>query len=230
MNNHDESDSEADNKSQYSDDIVEDKGSDDEKYYQDAIKQIGEIEKKENNKENKTLKDLKVTTEGISQDQCKNINLQKVVGLSQCHWCAFYHTPEMIINDKDGNVCKHCYFCVNYSENDRLKFDTECCTKKGYGIATYILESYESHNSAKCTRKPMCFLCDYKQNKPITKILNPDMLGVCAETKEFIEDDDDNDHTYTVDSVDFIEEHQDIMFYNGTDKNTKFKIPKVLRI
>lgn len=228
----------SDSEEDYSGDEMEEPN-DEAEFLKNAIKQIEE----QNNKDglgakidgnNNQLKDLKVTTEGITQDQAKHVNLQKVAGLTQCYWCMTYHFNDMIVHEQGDCVCKHCFFCVNYtgSEQERLKFDKECCSKKGQGIATYILECYEEHKPEKCTRKPSCFLCDYKQGKQIKGIVNPDMLGICNDhnksTNNVQHDDQDTSKNYDVDSADYIEMHENIMFCGGMDSKVKFKIPKKL--
>lgn len=204
---------------------------DEEDFIKNAIKQIEEQEKK--NPSTKPtelnqiqLKDLKITTEGTTQDQNKNINLQKVLGLYQCYWCLTYYKGEMIISEQGDSVCKHCYFCVNYtnSEEERLKFDTKCCTEKGQGIATYILECYENHRCDKCVRKPSCFLCDYKQGKQIKGIQNSDMLGTYDVKKVKTTSTTESEE---VDSAEYLETHSNVIF-NGFDNKTKFKVPKKL--
>lgn len=201
------------------DEIVED---DEENFIKNAIKQIEEQEKKNTLKqpdEQHQLKKLKVTTEGITQDQNKNINLQKVNGITQCYWCVTYYTNDMIITEQEDCVCKHCYFCVNYFNNDdeRFKFDKECCTKRGQGIAMYILECYENHKCENCIRFPSCFLCDYKQKKEIKGIVNPDMLNI------YTNGQNKND---LVDSYEFLETNKRVLFGGGFDSKVKFKIPK----
>lgn len=235
-------DSDDESKNSYKED------EDDENYFKEALKQIEEVEKKqdghniveknENPLNGSKKTNLNVTTEGLSQDVIQNINLAQVNGLSQCHWCGSYHNNEMIINDKEGNVCKHCYFSVNYSEKDRFKFDTDSIKSKGHGIALYILECFQAHDVIKCTRKPECFLCDYKQQKPITNIVNPDMLGICDEVNKLSDDfsddgvqnDQDEHKNYNVSSADFLEQNEKIMFRNGVSPNVMFKIPKKLVI
>lgn len=201
---------------------------DDANYLKDALEQIKKLEQEDNkSKMNKKTAGLEVTTEGISQDDCKNINLAKITDLLQCHWCAKYHNNEIILKKKDYNVCKHCYFSVNHDEANRLKFDTECADE-GTGIALYIIECKDSHNTEKCTRKADCYLCDFKLGKPINNILNVSMLGIEERSSPVIFQD--SKKKLSVPSAEFIEKHENVMFCGGLGEEIRFKIPKKLSI
>lgn len=225
------SDSEqSDNSDNDEDNQNNDADLDDEEFFLQALKQIEEQTKNEAigtavNKTGDDNQELKITTDGIFQYEIPNVNFSKVTNVKQCHWCLVYNLYDVIINSNGENVCKHCYFCVNYggSEKERFDFDTKCCEDKGEGIATFILQCYEQHDTKKCVRKPGCFLCDYKEGNVIKGIVNPDMLGIC-DTKNKTKKSNENE--YNVDSADYIEMHENVMFCGGMDSKVKFKIPK----
>lgn len=181
----------------------------------DILKKSEKITKKQSNSI--------ITSEGISQDKIKQLKLENTKNIIQCNWCQIYYNNDMILQT-DGNVCKHCFFSVNYAQENRLKFDLECA-KKGYGIAPYILDCHESHDTTQCIRQPFCYLCDYKLKIPIKDILNYEMLDNDRPEKET---NNKNNKKY-VDSDEYLETYQDIMFSKNTN-NTKFKIPKFLDI
>ena len=212
---------------------IDDKAAEEE-FMKNALKQIEEAEKKDAKKPTtKKIEqpNINVTTEGITQDKIQNVNLASVAGLGQCHLCGTYYNGDMIIVDKDlGNACKHCYFGINHDEATRLKFDTDTTTKHGHGIAFYILECSKEHNSAKCKRKSDCYLCDYRQKKPLLNILNADMLGISGDADEHIDEKQNDCKNYNVDTSDYIEQHENVMFCGGMDSTVKFKVPKKLVI
>lgn len=162
--------------------IVKNKYEDDDAaFLSDAIAQISKLEMltASQNSNNVTAESagLNITTEGLSQDSYKNVNLAKIKDLLQCYWCGKYFSNEIVLAEKDGSVCKHCVFSVNHDESTRMAFDVECA-KKGTGIALYIVECKDAHNTENCSRHPHCYLCDFKLGIPIKNILNPAMLGI----------------------------------------------------
>lgn len=164
---------------------------------------------------------LNITTEGLLQDAHKNINLAKIKDLTQCTWCAKYYNGDIVIIDANGQVCKHCIFSVNHDINARLAFDTEC-VKNGTGIALYIVECKDAHNTNGCVRHPCCYLCDYKLRIPIKNILNPEMLdlndnGVYLEQKIL--------PTQTIQM-----ESQEKVIFLGNNSTQKVKVPLKLTI
>ena len=121
-------------------------------------------------------KNIDVTTIGINNIEYKTMNKVLQKKLTMCTFCVRYYKSDFIVNDTDlGVVCKHCLFCLNYNETERLEFDL-ACSEKGFGIAQYILECSDQHDSKRCMNDMTCFLCDYKKKIPIVNILNYDML------------------------------------------------------
>jgi hypothetical protein len=119
------------------------------------------------------IQKLNIPTDGLDQI---NVNLINVV--KQCNYCQKWFANKLIVDDKEGQLCKHCLYWVNYDERARLEFDKKCITQ-GFCIAEYIIEYNETHNSNKCTRNSDsggCFLCDYKKGIPILNIMNINML------------------------------------------------------
>lgn len=187
---------------------------DDDEFLKDAIAQIEKMEKASQNLMTIEKSGLNMTTEGLGKI-VNNVDVSQIVNIYQCHWCSKYYNFEQIISDNTGNVCKHCYFGVNYDLNSRLAFDTECY-KKGLGIALYIIECKDSHNTETCTRKPECYLCDFILKKPIKNILNYEMLGV----------DKNNCSNNSNDSDDA----ENIEFNCDFDSSKNIKIPSKLTI
>jgi hypothetical protein len=165
-NNHD-SDDESYDSDDYNDDV---KDNDIEDNVQEEIAKIEKMVEKINTNEK-----VNITTEGVSQENVPNVKLYKLKNVRQCNFCAKWFHQELIVNNEEGQLCKHCLFWINYDESNRLNFDKKCA-EQGFGIAEYILECSELHDSNKCLRKGGCFLCDFKTGTPILKILNSEML------------------------------------------------------
>jgi len=135
---------------------------------------------------------INITTEGVTQEAFPGVKLDKLKGVKQCHYCAKWYQQELIINNDEGQLCKHCLFWINYDSKTRLCFDQQCA-KQGFGIAEYILECHETHDSKVCTRNSVnggCFLCDFIKGKCIDNILNSEMLQQVKTSNTDAEDDD----------------------------------------
>ncbi len=211
--------------------LVQKKGkyeNDDEAFLNDAIAQISKMSTESNPKMNAESAGIKITTEGVYQDSYKNVNLAKISDLCQCHWCGKYFSNDLILKELDSNVCKHCFFSVNHDEVTRLTFDKEC-SKKGTGIALYIVECKDSHNTEGCLRHPHCYLCDFKLGIPIKNILNPTMIGVnengvCNGQEN--QQNKNNKH----DKLQQLDQHETVEFLNGYNSEKKVKVPSKLKI
>ena len=167
-NNHD-----SDTESYDSDDFDNNSKNGDDEYVHGEIAKIEKLVEKVNTNEK-----VNITTEGIDQGSIPNIKLDKLKNVKQCHYCAKWFNLELIVNNEEGQMCKHCLFWINYDESNRLNFDKKCA-QQGFGIAEYILECFEMHDSTKCTKCTInggCFLCDFKSGIPILNILNSEML------------------------------------------------------
>lgn len=180
-----------------------------------------DVESDEENEENKTNLDINITTKGITFDQYKTLNYNTQLEISFCPFCCKYYKTDFIIIDTGGlqTACKHCLFALNYEEKNRLEFDTKCA-KNGFGIAEYILECQEEHDSELCMCES-CFLCDYKNKKQINNILNYEMLGY--ENKNI------ND-TNIVDKYIELDDWIDVKLYDDIFNTNKFRIPIELTI
>lgn len=197
----------------------------DEEFVKNALEQIAKMEELESKTNNVKLENvgIKMTTDGLSQDECKTVNLAKIKNIIQCDWCGNYFSNEIVIRQNDVNVCKHCMFSVNHNENLRLQFDTECVSK-GTSIALYIIECKDEHNMENCKKRPDCYLCDYKNGIPIKNILNPEMIEL---------DETGLRKTITqkkpINSVENTFEHK--VNFNGDDASFKnIKVPNKLQI
>lgn len=203
-----------------------------DEYLKDAIAQIMKEEAVSADVGTAKSVGLNVTTEGVSQDQYKTINLAKVKDLLGCSWCGKYFNNEIIIIDKDGSVCKHCMFSVNYDEKTRLDFDTECA-KKGTGIALYIIECKDAHNTNGCTRYPYCYLCDFKLGIPLKNILNSTMIGIDENGLGIGQQNTENTQgtqSSQTSSKMLFDENEKVLFVGGYDPSRKVKIPAKLKI
>jgi hypothetical protein len=163
---------------------------------------------------------IHTTTIGIKHIEYKKMSKLLQNLYKMCTFCIHYYKSDFIINDADlGVVCKHCLFCLNYNETERLEFDL-ACSEKGFGIAEYVLECSDEHDSKTCMNDMTCFLCDYKKKIPIVNILNYDVLqyGNFDTDKKNDENVEHNPST--------IKLYEELIF----NKKEKIKIPKQLTI
>ena len=123
-------------------------------------------------------KDIKLSTEGYSEDSLEFSNLPDASKkyMSQCGTCMKFFSPTMInYISKEELLCKHCFFWLNYDITLRKETDG----MYGTTIAKYILNCYTDHDSTKCSRMGDhggCFLCEYKLGIPILDIKDAEML------------------------------------------------------
>ena len=173
-------------------------------------------------------------------------NVDEVDKLHTCKICTTTYIGHDVLTQSEclnQIICKHCYFSENYDENTRLEFDKRCHL---FGIASYILEYYDTHNCNSCKYYPKCFLCDFRLKNPIKNILNIGMLGLSETTTPINIPEElatnrsttnNTNNTSNVDNVDKVDntdaidtiENYTIIFDNEL-KDIKFKIPKKLYI
>ena len=121
------------------------------------------------------------------------------------------------------NLCKHCYYVMNYNEEYRLEFDVDE-TDNGYGIAKYIIECHKDHDCKNCLRKQECYLCNFKQRKQINNMLNPDLL------KDLLSDDEDELISIPLTKEQINDNEYKCEIKRGLKKGKEFKIPKKIVI
>lgn len=132
----------------------------------------------------------KITTEGINENEFNTLKLKKNISkIKKCTYCTKYYDIDLIItNDKSfGNICKHCFYSINYDIIDIKNFE-KICLKKGFCITDYIIKCHKDHDDKKCKHnmlnseiktsklKTGCFLCDYKLNIDLGDIHNKNLL------------------------------------------------------
>ncbi len=181
----DKYDHDSDSEASYDSDDMQDNNIEEETHKE--INKIEQIVQKINSNDK-----INITTEGVSQDEFPNVKFDKMKNVKQCNYCAKWYQHELIINNEEGQLCKHCLFWINYDLSNRLSFD-EKCAKQGFGIAEYILECSEIHDVQKCTRNSAgCLLCDFKSGIHIENILNSEMLPLQSNnnTKKHEDDED----------------------------------------
>jgi hypothetical protein len=110
--------------------------------------------------------EYKLTTEGLHVEQMSDKYFSNT---RQCMLCMKYYNHNMIMNADGEHMCQHCFFMINYDEEKRLEVDTKYINM-GYCVAMYISECSDNHNVQTC-EKSACYLCDYKNKKPIKNIL-----------------------------------------------------------
>lgn len=191
--------------------------------------QFNQFKQSKQNKEENNVK-IQMTTEGLSQDNFKTINLKKEYKFIQCDWCGKFYDNEMIITNENEVTCKHCMFCVNHSQELRLNFDKEC-VKKGISVALYIIECEEQHKTQNCSRYPHCYLCDYKLGTPILDILNPSMLGLdeYGLSPKFSKGQNNSQNKSNSNSSNEEQFNQKVILHT-TDQTQKIKIPNKIEI
>ncbi len=75
--------------------------------------------------------------------------------LQECNYCAKFFKAETIVDYDDDEICLHCYFCINYTQKDKID------GKNDIHMATYISNYKNTHPKDFCLKKGMCVLCDY---------------------------------------------------------------------
>jgi hypothetical protein len=158
---------------------------------------------------------INLTTEGLSS---VDIGSNYYENVKQCKLCTKYYKYGMIIKTENEKMCQHCFFMLNYDEEKRLEIDKKYIDQ-GYCVAMYISECSDNHNFTECKRSN-CYLCDYKNKKPIKNILLTESIypdGLPIETKTEKEN--------IINEIQFDENDNNAIYFREAVSIPNFKVP-----
>lgn len=129
---------------------------------------------------------ISINEYGVSIQEYQQINKKIKNKVLQCTYCMRVFEDKDLSKDRSDVTCYWCLFWLHYNPEIRHEVDG----MHGKTIVEFIKTYQEKHDPNKCKRSDECIICDYKQGKVITNIIDGHLLNTKLSNKKVVIDDE----------------------------------------